>query len=82
MPIAFMKMKQFESQGRQLQGVALGAAAGLVMTSGLKDLIRVHGSVLGDGTPPVSTPRTVPEGLFKKEYSDDDDDFPLRFPSR
>ncbi|CAN8096117.1 unnamed protein product [Discula destructiva] len=80
MPIAFMKMKQFESQGRQLQGVAAGAAAGSLMTSGLKDIMRVHGSVIV--SPPDYHARTVPLNLFQKEYSEDDSedpDMPLNF---
>lgn len=79
MPIAFMKMKQFESQGRQLQGVAAGAAAGSVMSSGLKDVMRVHGSVISSA--PDYHPRTVPLGLFKREFPEDDENFPLKFPS-
>lgn len=78
MPIAFMKMKQFESQGQQMQGVATGAAAGSVMTSGLKVLMRTHGSVIPNTTPPDYHPRTVPVGLFKTEYSEDDENFPLQ----
>ncbi|PSR81736.1 hypothetical protein BD289DRAFT_438686 [Coniella lustricola] len=46
MPIAFMRMKQFEAQGKQLQGVAVGAAAGSVMTSGMRDVIRATGTIL------------------------------------
>ncbi|KAJ4417037.1 hypothetical protein N0V82_006391 [Gnomoniopsis sp. IMI 355080] len=79
MPIAFMRMKQFEAQGRQLQGVAAGAAAGSVMTSGLGALMRVHGSVISSA--PDYHPRTIPVGLFKSEYSDDDENFPLKFPA-
>lgn len=79
MPIAFMRMKQFESQGRQLQGVAVGAAAGSVMSSGLKDVMRAHGSIISSA--PDYHPRTIPVGLFKKESSEDDDNFPLKFPS-
>lgn len=74
MPIAFMKMKQFEAQGRQLQGVAAGAAAGSVMISGLEDVMRAHGSVIT--SPPDYHPRTAPVGLFKMEKSDDDEDMP------
>lgn len=74
-----MKMKQFEAQGRQLQGVAAGAAAGSVMSSGLKDVMRVHGSVISSA--PDYHSRTIPVGLFKQEYADDDENFPLKFPS-
>lgn len=79
MPIAFMRMKQFEAQGRQLQGVAAGAAAGSVMSSGLGALMKVHGSVISSA--PDYHPRTIPVGLFKTEHSEDDENFPLKFPS-
>lgn len=51
-------MKQFESQGKQLHGVASGAAAASVMTGGLKDLIKTTGSVIK--TPPNHDPRAIP----------------------
>lgn len=82
MPIAFMKMKQFEAQGRCLQGVAAGAAAGSVMTSGLKDVMRHNGTVIA--SPPNFHARVVPLGLLTRECSEaelSDEDFPLRFPS-
>lgn len=82
MPIAFMRMKQFEAQGRQLQGVAVGAAAGAVMTSGLKNLMKSHGSVIPNTIPTEYPSRTIPVGLFKLEHSEDDENFPLKFPSK
>lgn len=51
-------MKQFESQGKQLHGVATGAAAASVMTGGIKDLIKTTGSVIK--SPPNHDPRAIP----------------------
>lgn len=74
MPIAFTKMKQFEAQGKQLQGVAAGAAAGSVMKAGTTDLIRTTRSVL------LSSPeqsRLLPMHTLKMEPMDDDEeDYP------
>lgn len=89
MPIAFQQMKQFEALGRQLQGVAAGAAAGAVMTSGLNNLIKTHGTdlmkaqgtVLSDANLSDYRTRTITLDLFKKEYSEDDEDFPLKLRS-
>lgn len=76
MPIAFTKMKQFEAQGKQLQGVAAGAAAGSVMTAATRDLIRTTGSVMT--SPPDYHPRTLPMHVLKTEPMEDEDEF-LRF---
>lgn len=73
MPIAFTRMKQFESQGKQLHGVASGAAAASVMTGGIKDLMNTTGSVMK--TPPNHNPRAMPIRTFKPE-ADAEDDFP------
>lgn len=74
MPIAFTKMKQFEAQGKQLQGVAAGAAAGSVMKAGTRDLMRTTGSVLS--SPPDYHPRTLPMHVLKIEPLDEEEDFP------
>lgn len=58
MPIAFTRMKQFESQGKQLHGVASGAAAASVMTGGLKDLMKTTGTVIK--SPPNHDLRALP----------------------
>lgn len=75
-------MKQFEAQGRQLQGVAAGAAAGAVMSSGLKNLMKAHGTVMHGTVPSDYHQRTIPVGLFKTEDLEGDDNFPLKFPSK
>lgn len=62
-------MKQFESQGKQLHGVASGAAAASVMTGGIKDLIKTTGSVMK--TPPNVDPRRA---IPIRTLTDDDDD--------
>lgn len=76
MPIAFTKMKQFEAQGKQLQGVAAGAAAGSVMTAATRDLIRTTGTVMT--SPPDYHPRTLPMHFLKTEPMEDEEEF-LRF---
>lgn len=82
MPIAFARMKQFEAQGKQLQGVAAGSAAGSVLTSGLKHVMRTTGTVIT--TPPNQTPKklTAISSLIKTEPPDDynqDEYLPMRF---
>lgn len=61
MPIAFTRMKQFEQLGKPLHGVAVGAAAGSTMASGLRDIVKTTGTIIY--SPPPShrrPPRVVP----------------------
>lgn len=74
MPIAFTKMKQFEAQGKQLQGVAAGAAAGSVMKAGTRDLMRTTGTVMT--SPPDYHPRKLPMHVLKTEPVEEEVDFP------
>lgn len=73
MPIAFTRMKQFESQGKQLHGVADGAAAGTVMTSGVRYLMRTTGSVM---KPPPEDQTIIVPIHVKSESPADEEDFP------
>lgn len=74
MPIAFTRMKQFESQGKQLRGIADGAAAGTVMNTGVRYLMRTTGSVMKP--PPEDQTIIIPIHVVKREPPEDDDDFP------
>lgn len=77
MPIAFTRMKQFESQGKQLHGVASGAAAASVMTGGLKDLMKTTGSVINKS--PNLDPRALPIRIRQQPAStaEVEVDFPI-----
>lgn len=59
MPIAFTRMKQFEQLGKPLHGVAVGAAAGSTMASGLRDIVKTTGTIIYS-PPPAARPRVVP----------------------
>ncbi|KAF3771364.1 hypothetical protein M406DRAFT_67672 [Cryphonectria parasitica EP155] len=80
MPIAFTRMKQFESQGKQLQGVASGAAAGSVMTTGITSLLKTTGSIMSSQS--KYHPKSVPMHILKREPEEDDEmstfDFRMR----
>ncbi|KAJ0115104.1 hypothetical protein J7T55_001513 [Diaporthe amygdali] len=51
MPIAFTRMKQFEQLGKPFQGVAIGAAAGSTMASGLRDIVKTTGTIISSPRP-------------------------------
>lgn len=62
MPIAFTRMKQFEQLGKPLHGVAVGAAAGSTMASGLRDIVKTTGTIISasPSPPPSYHPLVVP----------------------
>lgn len=74
MPIAFMRMKQFEAQGKQLQGVAAGAAAGSVMSSGMTSLMRATGTILS--SEPDHHQRVLPMHILQVEDVKEGYNFP------
>lgn len=73
MPIAFTRMKQFEAQGKQLHGVAVGTAAATVMNGGLKEVMKTTGAIIS--SPRDHYPKAYPIRTIKRE-NDDDDDYP------
>lgn len=82
MPIAFQRMKQFESLGQQLQGVAAGARANAVMRTGVRDIMRTTGTVIvssPDWLPKPSAPMNIYED---EEAEEDEEDFLPRFDLR
>lgn len=74
MPIAFMRMKQFEAQGKQLQGVAAGAAAGSVMSSGMTSLMRATGTIIS--SEPNHHRKVLPMHVLQVEDVKDGYNFP------
>ncbi|KAL1852437.1 hypothetical protein Daus18300_012196 [Diaporthe australafricana] len=62
MPIAFTRMKQYEQLGKPLHGVAIGAAAGSTMATGLRDIVKTTGTIISasPSPPPSFLPRVVP----------------------
>lgn len=69
MPIAFTRMKQFEQQGKPLHGVAVGAAAGSTMASGLRDIVKTTGTIIYS-PPPSARPRVVPLHIHQQPELD------------
>ncbi|KAL2277481.1 hypothetical protein FJTKL_15398 [Diaporthe vaccinii] len=69
MPIAFTRMKQFEQLGKPLHGVAVGAAAGSTMASGLRDIVKTTGTIIYS-PPPSARPRVVPLHIHQQPELD------------
>lgn len=75
MPIAFQRMKQFESLGQQLQGVAAGARADAVMRTGVRDIMRTTGTVIvssPDWLPKASAP---PVNISEDDEAEEDEEY-------